>query len=161
MPIKRFNLTNINKFKPREDEETRYNFDNFLANPEFKKFLTINAELYKLTKEINGKEETLCLFGGYRTMIGTAELLLCPSIYFDRNVLACIRELRKAIDTRKYIPADIHRIEINCKLEYPAIINFAIKGLRFSSVGIRTRFGAGRTKDDYLLLEKILYERIN
>lgn len=157
--ISKFDFKHFDKFEPRQDSETLYNFNMFLANPAYKKFLQQNAHMYTIFYTIPStkKEVILAIIGGYRTAPGTAEMLLCPSRYFDRNVLQCMKILRKVLgeDRDKYFPSDVYRLEMNCNLSYPDTIKFGTKGMKFDVVGIRHKFGAEK-QEDYLLLERIL-----
>lgn len=159
MLIKPFKFQHYNNFEPREDRETQYNYYRFIGNPEYKPFINANVQMYTMFHTIptTKKQVILGFFGGYRTMPGTAEMILCPSRYFDRNVLQCLKVLRKVISEErdKYIPYDVHRLEMNCNLEYPEMIRFALKGMKFNTVGIRHKYGAEK-QEDYLLLEKVL-----
>ena len=115
--------------------------------------------MYSIFYEIPATKQQviLAIVGGYRTMPGTAELLLCPSRYFDRNVLQCLRVLKKVLTEQRdeIIPADVYRLEMNCNLSYPEIVNFGIKGMKFNIVGVRHKFGTEK-QEDYILLEKVL-----
>ena len=156
--LTKFKYTHLSMIEPREDSETSFNFKHFVSSPAYKDFVNNQMQLYTLFHTLpSGKEVILCIFGGYRTLPGTAELILIPSRYFNRNVLKCLRVLREFIGSKKneYIPADINRLEMNCNLAYSDIVKFGTKGMKFDIVGIRHKFGFEK-QEDYLLLEKVL-----
>lgn len=157
--LSKFDFKHLDLFEPRQDPETLFNYNAFINSPEYRIFLKENAHLFTLfyTIPATKKEVILAIVGGYRTMPGTGELLLCPSRYFDRNVLHCMKVLRKVLgeDRDKYIPADVYRLEMNCNLMYPEIVKFGTKGMKFDIVGVRHKFGIDK-QEDYVLLEKVL-----
>ena len=155
----KFKYKHLQEIETRQDEETTANFRDFINNPVYKDFLLSQAQLYTLYHTIptTKKRVILCIFGGYRTAPGTAELTLVPSRYFNRNVLKCLKVLRCMIHEKRdeFFPGDVYRLEMNCNLKYPEIVNFGIKGVKFDIVGIRHKFGF-QQQEDYILLEKVL-----
>jgi uncharacterized membrane protein len=148
-----FRKEHFDLLEPKEDEETLFHYNTFSKNDMYRQALETGATMFTFFSD----DKVIMIVGGYRTTPSTAELILYASRYFDANMIRCIKELRKmmTVDRDEFIPADICRLEINVNMAFPELIKWATKGINFTPVGVRHKFGLAR-QDDYLLLERVL-----